>query len=99
MSGLACLKCRVLLVPVRNGVNVEEGRPLREGAKEGGDPAHWGPYKLWKADYSKCPKCGFQLIHGFGRHPIAEHFMLNYEDQKLKFPPIVRIDACSGHKP
>lgn len=94
MAGLACAQCRVFLVLKRSGVYVEEGMPLsndRDGP--------WGPYKLWAADLSECPRCGFQLIHGFGGRALSEHFMPDYAERKETFPPMVRIDACSGHKP
>lgn len=94
MSGLACVKCRVFLVPKRNGVRVEEGKPLTNDSR-----GPWGPYKLWAADLSECPACGFQLVHGFGGGPLAEHFQADYEKVVERQSPIVRIDACVGHKP
>lgn len=94
MSGLACIKCRVFLVPKRNGIVVEEGRPLTND-KDG----PWGPYKLWSADLAECPVCGFQLAVGFPRTPLAEHFQQDYELTRARRKPLVRIDSCTGYKP
>lgn len=92
--GLACVKCRVFLIPKKSGVAVEEGMPLSN--KPNGP---WGPYKLWYADLAECPICGFQLITGFGNRPLAEHFQANYAEKVAAFSPMVRIDACIGYKP
>lgn len=95
MSGLACVKCRVFLVPKKCGVTVEEGMPLTNDKDE-----PWGPYKLWMADLAACPKCGFEVIAGFANSPIAEHFHADYAAKRAAFGPVlVRIDACVGYKP
>ena len=94
MSGLACIKCAVFLIPKRNEICIEEGRPLTND-----NDGQWGSYKLWMADLAECPKCGYQVATGFARRAIAEHYMPHYEEVKKKFPPIVRIDSCSGYKP
>lgn len=93
-EGLACVRCRVFLVPKRSGVVVEEGKPLTNDIT-----GPWGPYKLWRADLAECPKCKFQLITGFAQRPIAEHFEKGYLELLVKYKPIVRIDACTGFKP
>jgi len=31
-------------------------------------------YQIWDADLWKCPKCGYEIVTGFGQHPIAEHW-------------------------
>ena len=92
--GLACVKCRVFMVPKKTGVTVEEGMPLtnqRDGP--------WGPYKLWMADLAECPRCGFELLLGFGRQPLGEHYHADYQEKQKAFQPMVRIDACTGYKP
>jgi hypothetical protein len=94
MSGLACIKCRVFLIPKKTGIVIEEGKPLTDSLD-----GPWGPYKLWRADLAECPKCGYQVAIGFGRNPMAVHYELDYEDKKVRYPPLVRIDACSGYKP
>jgi len=58
--------------PEKNGVMVEEHRGQNE------------PYKIWNADLWKCPKCGFELIAGFGSRPIVEHFHEAYKDFQKK---------------
>lgn len=94
MSGLACVKCRVFLVPKITGVFVEEGMPLTNDRT-----GPWGPYKLWRADLAECPSCGFQLVTGFAREPIREHFHSDYGTIAERAHPLVRIDACAGYKP
>jgi len=94
MSGLACLKCKVFLTPKKSGTYVEEGMPL---TRELDGP--WGPYKLWSCDLAECPKCGVEIITGFGYKPLAEHFHPDYADKAKRYQPICRIDACSGYKP
>ena len=89
--GLACVKCRVFMVPKKTGVFVEEGMPLEDKT--------WGPYKLWMADLAECPSCGFELLVGFGRESLGEHYQANYLEKQKAFQPMVRIDACKGYKP
>jgi len=39
------------------------------------------PYQLWDADLWKCPKCGVEIVGGFGLGPISEHFMEDFQRQ------------------
>lgn len=32
-----------------------------------------GYYKLWEADTYKCPKCGMEIVIGFGQRCLLEH--------------------------
>ena len=63
-----CVKCEIELRPEKNGVYVEEHR------------GHNQPYKIWHADLLACPICDFQIITGFGRNRLAEH----YETEKYE---------------
>jgi hypothetical protein len=36
--------------------------------------ASFGPYKVWSADLWKCPKCGHEIVSGFGHAPLNEHY-------------------------
>ena len=55
-----CIKCQCELKPEWNGVGVV-------------DYAEYGPYKIWDADLWKCPKCGYELVVGFGDMAISHH--------------------------
>ncbi len=56
-----CKKCNCELRPETNGVGVL-------------DMADWGPYALYDADLWRCPKCGMEVVGGFGCGPISAHF-------------------------
>lgn len=61
-----CLKCRKMLRVKRNGVCIEEGRPIGRPLKEGKpDPdveESWAPYKLWMGDVWECLTCGLEVV-------------------------------------
>jgi hypothetical protein len=48
-----CVKCECELKPEKNGVQVVE---IVDG----------NPYQVWDADKWKCPKCGVEIMAGFG---------------------------------
>ena len=56
-----CVKCNCELRPEKNGVGVLE-------------MADFGPYQVFDADLWKCPKCGLEVVGGFGCGPIAAHY-------------------------
>ncbi len=56
-----CVKCHCELHPEKNGVGVL-------------DMANHGPYELYDADLWKCPKCGLEVVGGFGDGPISGHY-------------------------
>ena len=45
------------------------------------------PYKLWSADRYKCPTCGHEIVSGFGRRPLAEHFQTDDYARVLERTP------------
>lgn len=90
----ACPKCRLFLHVKQNGVCVEEGFPVKPA--EGDKPAEWAGYKLWEADLWECEGCGFQLVTGFAKLPIAEHYQPTYQACRARHRPMVRIDDCPG---
>ena len=55
-----CTACQTEMHPEKNGVGVL-------------DLADWGPCNLWDADLWECPKCGHQIVSGFGDNPIVRH--------------------------
>ena len=76
ISNLLCVACERWLHVVKNSVTVEE--QLADGS----------PYKLWDADLYECPRCGFQIISGFGRSPLVEHYQPTYAEQRARLAPI-----------
>lgn len=56
-----CAACQVEMHPERSGVGIL-------------DMADYGPVELWDADLWECPKCGFQIVSGFGNKPISRHY-------------------------
>jgi hypothetical protein len=57
-----------------------EGMPRVDGAKAGNaEPEKWQPYKLWVGDLWECPDCGAQILSGFGRDRIAEHYEKDFD--------------------
>ena len=67
MPKIVCENCEVELKPECNNTTVVE-------------TASFGPYKVWLADTWKCPGCGIQVVTGFGREPIKEHFMDGFDE-------------------
>ena len=61
-----CVKCSCELRPEKNGVGVL-------------DMADIGEYELFDADLWKCPKCGIEIVGGFGRNPISAHYMSDFK--------------------
>jgi hypothetical protein len=53
-----CVKCNCELRPETNGVGVWDRNKN-------------GTSKLWDADKWKCPKCGVEIVVGFGYNPVA----------------------------
>ena len=60
----------------QNSVTVEE--LLEDGS----------PYKLWDADLLECVECGIEIIAGFGREPLAEHWQSTYADRRERLAPV-----------
>ncbi len=71
MTAPVCFACQVRMVCAKTGIDVE----LMASAE---------PYQVWNADLFECPACGFKVVSGFGKTPIAEHFQRErYERQVL----------------
>lgn len=71
----------------KNGVTVEE---VTEDGR---------PYKLWDADLLECVECGCEMIAGFGRGPLAEHYQPDYMTKREQLAPVY-VGRCTGiHEP
>jgi len=38
-----------------------------------------GAYELYDADKWKCPKCGIEVVGGFGYNPISAHYEPDFQ--------------------
>lgn len=74
-SNLLC-GCGRFMRVAKNGVTVEE--QMEDGA----------PYKLWGDDLYRCPGCGAEVVSGFGRQPLAEHYQPTYQQTRARYAPI-----------
>ena len=61
-----CVKCKCELRPETNGIGVL-------------DMNDNGAYELWDADKWKCPKCGIEVVGGFGNNYISAHFEEDFQ--------------------
>ncbi len=69
-----CAKCECELKPKENGIGLLD--MFNPSDKSGPQP-----YQLWDADLYKCPKCGYEIVIGFGDLPMVEHWE---EDEHLE---------------
>ncbi len=78
-----CKQCNCEMRPETNGVGcLDMFRPSDKPTPQ--------PYELWDANLWKCPKCGVEIVGGFGSGPIASHYeesfkrtVESYESQNL----------------
>ncbi len=61
-----CKKCNCELRPETNGVGVLDMNDNRA-------------YELFDADLWKCPKCGIEIVGGFGYNCISAHFEPDFQ--------------------
>ncbi len=81
-----CVKCNLSMRPFKNGTAVEVMS------------VEIGPYQLYSGDCYECPDCKTQVVVGFGRHPVAEHFQANYAVQIADWKPICRVFENVEHR-
>ena len=74
-GGVVC-GCGRIMRAQKNDVAVEE--LLEDG----------GSYRLWFADLYRCPDCNAEVITGFGRAPLVEHWQSTYEEKRARLHPV-----------
>jgi hypothetical protein len=76
-----CIPCQRFFKPKRIGAIVLEQMPLHNDAAPGAiNGAAWRPHRIWSADVLACRGCGAEILSGFGRAPIAEHYQAEFAD-------------------
>lgn len=73
-----CVPCGVSYRPERNGQDALE---IVAGQ----------PYRLWESDKWKCPSCGHEILTGFGRTPVSEHFERDFEERVSRREELIRF--------
>ena len=76
-SNYVCVPCGAFMRIEKNGVHVEE---LTDSGL---------PYKLWEGDKYCCRSCGYEIVSGFGRGPLAEHFQPTYAKTRERLAPVI----------
>lgn len=88
-----CVKCQCFFRPKQNDYAVVEAMPIATPARIGKmEPEKWKPYKLWNADLWECPCCGTQIVVGFGRTPVAEHFQEGFKERMASYGAKLQIN-------
>ena len=77
MNRPVCVKCEVVMRMGPMGVYVIE---LFQGVKI---------CRIWSADVYECPKCGFQIIGGWGNKPLAN----NFDDKRMRETNAAMVEA------
>lgn len=70
-----CVPCQRFYRMKKAGFYFIEGMPRENEAMPGtSESEKWTPYKVWVGDLWECYGCGAQILSGFGREPISEHY-------------------------
>jgi hypothetical protein len=69
VSAPICVACQIEMRPAKNGFVVE----LMASGES---------YQKWSTDKWACPNCGFEVVVGFARKPLAERFESGYAHHK-----------------
>jgi hypothetical protein len=93
-----CVACQRFYRAKKNGFYFIEGMP-RAGAPRNptpgtSEPEHWEPYKLWVGDLYECEGCGHQIVSGFGRGPIAEHYQQDFLERVVRVGAELQVNDC-----
>ena len=78
MIKIICVNCHIDLRPETNGTCVIE-------------MAGKDPYKVWDADTWKCPKCGVEVVTGFGNEPVrADNYAADFPEWLERYKTTVK---------
>ena len=78
-----CAKCRVFFRCKENEVIIEEG---------GSGPDD--PYRVWMADLFECPRCGAEVVSGFGQAPVAHYRQPEFTTIRAALTRLFYADDC-----
>ena len=67
--GYACVPCKTYFRPRKNDIRALQ--TMDDAGK---------PYKIWCADLWECPDCGHQIIAGYGKTHISEHYQPDFAE-------------------
>ena len=91
----ACVPCQRFFRVKKNDYFFIEGMPKNADATPGtSEPEAWQPYKLWAADLWECEGCGAQILSGYGRQPIREHYMKDFSQTQTALGASLQINDC-----
>jgi len=76
MKPAVCLKCKLYYKIKKNGVYLTEMMPYTNG--------EWRPYKIWQGDLWECRGCGHEIVMGWGKRALREHFEEHFEDLRIR---------------
>ena len=82
-----CVKCECEMRPERNGVGVVD----YFNPSDKPDPQ---PYAVWDADLWKCPKCGIEVMVGFGANAISNHHEEKFQWHIERYQRFSQIVKC-----
>ncbi len=90
-----CVPCQRFFRMVKSGFYFTEGMPI-VGRPEPGtaDSECWGPYKLWVGDKWRCEGCGAEILSGFGREPLNEHYKPDFADMRTRLGAEYQVNDC-----
>ena len=75
-----CVKCQRFYRMKKSGFYFIEAMPIENKALPGTqEPEKWTPYKVWAGDKWQCEGCGHELLSGFGREAIVEHYQSDFQ--------------------
>ncbi len=78
-----CVPCQRFFRMKKSGFYFIEGMPVpgvRQAEPGTATPEQWQPYKVWTGDLWECQGCRAQIVSGFGREPITEHYKADFQE-------------------
>jgi hypothetical protein len=93
-----CVTCQRFFQCIKTGYYFIEAMPApgspRRPEPGTAHPEHWQPYKLWVSDLWTCEGCGAQILSGFGREPLAEHYQPDFADMAARVNATLQVNDC-----